>query len=136
MALSARWVRRSEAAALSRLRIVVESFIALLGAGLVALAIVANQSWLDRHILPSFYLMRTWYVSLESTTRLLMIVVGAVLIVVARPRLGRLAEKDPASIVRVIGAAALAIVAGALVLRWTHPSGQWLVDSVEPLRQP
>jgi hypothetical protein len=106
MALSARWAR-------------------LWGVGLIALAIFANQSWLDRHILPSFYLMRTWYVVLESAVRLSMLVAGATLIVVARPRLGRLVERDPAGVVRVVGAAALAIVAGALVLRWTHPSNEW-----------
>src|SRR5215831_1222981 len=136
MALSARGARRSRAAVSSRLRIVVEALIAVMGAGGVALAIVANQSWLDRHILPSFFLMRTWYVVLESTARVLMLVTGVVLVFVVRPRLGRLAEQNPAIIVRVIAAAALAIVAGALVLRWRHPSSEWLLSSVEPVREP
>lgn len=113
---------------------IVASLIAVVGVGLIALAIAANQSWLDRHILPSFYLMRTWYVVLESAARLVMLVAGAVVVMVA-PRLGRLAERQPASIVRVIGAAALAIVAGALALRWMHPSSEWLLSGVEPLRQ-
>lgn len=111
------------------------TLVTLAGLGLVTLAIVANQTWLDQHILPSVYVMRTWYVTLESAARLLMLVVGAVLIVVVRPRLVRIAARDPASIVRVIAAAALAIVAGALVLRWMHPSDQWLLDRLEPLRQ-
>jgi hypothetical protein len=117
MALSARWIR-------------------LWGVGLIAFAIVTNQSWLDRHILPSFYLMRTWYVGLESAVRLSMLIAGAMLIVFARPRLGRSVERHPGSVVRIVGAAALAILAGALVLRWTHPSNEWLLSGVEPLRQP
>ena len=117
MALSARWTQ-------------------LWGVGLIAIAIFANQSWLDHHILPSFYLMRTWYVVLESGVRLSMFLAGAMLIVIARPRLGRVADRHPGSVVRVVGAAVLAIVAGALVLRWTHPSNEWLLSGVEPLRQP
>ena len=106
------------------------------GAGLIALAIFANQSWLDRHILPSFYLMRTWYVMIESAVRLSMFVAGAALFLFARARRGRPAERHPGNVVRIVGAAALAIVAGALVLRWTHPSNEWLLSGVEPLRQP
>jgi hypothetical protein len=108
----------------------------LLGVGLIALAIVTNESWLDRHILPSFYLMRTWYVALESAVRLSMFLAGATLIVFARPRLGRAPERHPGSVVRVVGAAVLAIVAGALVLRWAHPSNEWLLSGLEPRRQP
>lgn len=117
MALSARWAQ-------------------LLGAGLIALAIFANQSWLDRHILPSFYLMRTWYVVLESAARLSMLVAGAALFLFARARRGRPVDRHPGRVVRIVGAAMLAIVAAALVLRWRHPSNEWLLSGVEPLRQP
>ena len=47
-----------------------ERIIALLGSALVVGALAANQAWLDRHFLPSFFLPREWYVSIETAVRL------------------------------------------------------------------
>jgi hypothetical protein len=100
------------------------------------LAIVLTQSWFDRHLLPSFYLMRRWYVFIESSSRVALAVAGVFLLLVARPRIGRLAEQRPSAVIAGALAAVLAIGAGQLVLSWQHPSTHWLLASVEPLRRP
>src|SRR5206468_10456771 len=45
--------------------------ITMLGVALVTAALAANQSWLDRHFLPSFLLPRVWYVRIETIVRVL-----------------------------------------------------------------
>lgn len=109
--------------------------VALAGIGLIVLAIVANQEWLDRHILPSFFMTRRWYVFLESSARIAMAVCGLGLVLVARPRLGRWTAERPASVLTTIVAVVLAVVAAHLVLTWTRPSQSWLLAGIEPLRR-
>ena len=46
-----------------------EVAIALLGGALLGVALLANQRWLDRHFLPSFFLTRRTYVILETIAR-------------------------------------------------------------------
>ena len=110
--------------------------VVLTGIGLILLAIVLTQRWFDSHLLPSFYLMRRWYVFLESSARVALALLGVWLLLVARPRIGRLAAERPSAIVAAAIAAVLAIGAGQLALRWLHPSTQWLLASIEPLRRP
>ena len=43
--------------------------VALLGCALLGVALLANQGWLDRHFLPSFFLTRRTYVLLETIAR-------------------------------------------------------------------
>jgi hypothetical protein len=117
-------------------RAIVEIAIVAIGGALLACAVIARQPWLDRHVLPSFYVMRAWYVRAELAVRLAIAVIGVVLVIVVRPRAGRWAAAHPGSIVPVVIAAALGLWAGDLVLRWTHPSTEWLVAQGEPLRQP
>jgi len=119
----------------SRRRAITEGLVALIGIGLILLAIVLTQSWFDRHLLPSFYLMRRWYVFLESSSRVVLALAGVFLLLVARPRLGRLAADRPSPVIAAAVAAILAIGAGQLVLSWRRPS-TWLLASVEPLRRP
>jgi hypothetical protein len=116
--------------------VIAEVAVALVGGGLIACALLANQTWLDRHFLPSFFLMRRWYVFLESLIRVAMGLFGAFLVVVVRPCVGRITARGPARVLTVIIAAALALVTSDLVLRWVHPSTEWLLADVEPLRRP
>ena len=110
--------------------------VALTGSGLIVLAIVLTQSWFDHHLLPSFYLMRRWYVFLQSSSRVVLALLGVFLLLVARPRIGRLAAERPSAVIAAAIAALLAIGAGQLALSWLHPSTEWLLASIEPLRRP
>jgi hypothetical protein len=121
---------------LSRRRAMAEMLVALLGIGLVLLAILLTRSWFDHHLLPSFYVMRRWYLFLQSSARVALALVGLLLLVVVRPRIGRLAVEQPFALVTGTIAAVLAIGAGHLALEWQRSSTTWLLASVEPLRQP
>ena len=112
-----------------------EGCVALAGIALIFLGIFLTQSWFDHHLLPSFYLMRRWYVFLESASRVVLTLVGVFLLLVARP-IGRLAAERPSALIAAAIAAVLAIGAGQLALSWLHPSTAWLVAPIEPLRRP
>jgi hypothetical protein len=123
--------RRDRSAAL----LIVEIATAGVGVALVVAAVAANQSWLDRHFLPSFFIPRHWYVLIETIVR---VVVGAagVSIASARRRLARLMLRAPGTTFRVVVAAVLAIATSELTLRWIHPRPtEWLVAEEEPRRQ-
>jgi hypothetical protein len=121
---------------LSRRRAIAEVLVALAGIGLILLAIVLTRSWFDHHLLPSFYLMRRWYVFLESSSRVALALAGVFLLLVERPRIGRLAAERPFVVISGAIAAVLAVGAGQLALTWLHPSTEWLLASIEPLRRP
>jgi len=105
------------------------------GAALILAAIAANQSWLDRHFLPSFFIPRHWYVLIETVVRGAIAAVGAAL-VLGRSRLARLVVRAPMMTVWVVVAAVFAIASSEVALRWTHlqPTG-WLLREEEPRRQ-
>jgi hypothetical protein len=123
--------RRDRSAAL----LIVEIATAGLGVALVVAAVAANQSWLDRHFLPSFFIPRQWYVLIETIVRVVVGVAG-VSIASARWRLARLMLRAPGTALQVVVAAVLAIAASELALRWIHlrPT-EWLVAEEEPRRQ-
>jgi len=121
---------------LSRRLAIAEALVALCGLALIALALAFTQGWLDRHILPSFYVMRRWYVVLESSARVALAALGVLLLLVARRRIARLLAQRPSAVIAGAVAALLAIAAGQITLAWLHPSTQWLLASVEPLRRP
>ena len=50
---------------------IVEIAVAAIGGALLACALAANQRWLDRHFLPSWFVPRRWYVLLEAFVRLM-----------------------------------------------------------------
>jgi len=109
--------------------------VALVGLALVVAAAAANQAWLDRHFLPSFFVPRHWYVWIESAVRLL--IAGAGLgLMLGRRRVARLLTGAPALTLAVIAAALLAVVAGEFVLRIVNvrPT-EWLLPDEEPRRQ-
>src|SRR5438128_241189 len=113
----------------------IEIVTAVFGAALVVAAVAANQSWLDRHFLPSFFLPRRWYLLIESVVRVVVGAAGA-LLALGRSRLARLTTGAPRTALSVVVAAVLAIVASDFALRWTHlrPT-EWLVAEEEPQRR-
>jgi hypothetical protein len=121
---------------LSRRPAAAEALVALTGIALVVLALALTPDWLDRHILPSFYVVRRWYVLLESSARVALAALGLFLLLAARRRIARLLAERPSAVLAGIVAAVLAIAAGQITLTWLHPSTQWLLASVEPLRRP
>jgi hypothetical protein len=115
--------------------VITEVVIALAGIGLVGLALVTSQAWLDRHLYPSFFLTRRWYVILESSARVAMTMAGLSLVLVARAPIGRIVARRPASVPIAIVACVLAVVAARAVLAWTRPANTWLLPQIEPLRR-
>jgi hypothetical protein len=113
----------------------VEIAVALLGCALVGLALLANQGWLDRHFLPSFFLTRRTYVLLETIARCAIGGLGVCLAFVVRAPLARLVTRSPGRAVHVTVAAALALVASELVLRHAQlRPAEWLGRDQEPRR--
>jgi hypothetical protein len=105
------------------------------GLTLVGAAVLANQSWLDRHFLPSFFVPRRWYVWIESIVR---VGIGAfgLLLVFARDRVTRLLTRSPALTLQVIAAAGLAVVAAEFAIRSIHQQpAEWQLRDEEPRRQ-
>jgi hypothetical protein len=113
----------------------VERIIATLGIVLIIAAAAANQSWLDRHFLPSFFIPRHWYVLIETIVRAAIAAAGASL-VLARSRVAALLTRAPMMTLQVVLAAVLAIASSELALRWIflQPT-EWLVRDEEPRRQ-
>jgi hypothetical protein len=124
--------RRSERLAA---RVIAEIAVAFIGGALLACALAANQRWLDRHFLPSWFLPRHWYVLMEAAVRLVMAAVGVSLALFARPHVGRCAARMPARALHAAIAAVLALGASELVLRRVHlRAAGWLVPDEEPRR--
>src|SRR5215470_7444844 len=72
-------------------RAATEIVVASVGGALLACAIVANQRFLDRHFVPSFFLPRHWYVVLETFSRVVVGTVGLWLMAGLRSHAGRFA---------------------------------------------
>ena len=118
-------------------RAIAETVVACVGIALLLCALIANQRFLDRHFVPSFFLPRRWYVALQSSGRLAMAILGTWLALVARRRTGQFAARTPAGALRVVIALALAIGASELVLNRVHlRPAEWLSAKDEPRRQP
>jgi hypothetical protein len=109
--------------------------VALIGLALVVATAAANQAWLDRHFLPSFFVPRQWYVWIESAVRLVIAAAGFALLL-GRRRVARLLTDAPALTLAVIAAAVLAAAAGEFVLRAvTFRPTEWLRAEEEPQRR-
>lgn len=121
----------------SRPGVIAELLVASAGAALLACAAFANQAWLDRHFLPSFFLPRPWYVWVETCARVVLGVAGVWLVLVVRPRIGRLVSRAPTRVLQVAVAVLLAFGAGEVVLRTVRlRPAEWLVPDEEPRRRP
>jgi hypothetical protein len=117
-------------------RVLAESVVTVFGVALVTTALLANQQWLDRHFLPSFFVTRQTYVLLETIVRFAIGVLGVSLALVVRPRLGRAVARTPARVFQVVIAAALALAASEVVLRYLHlRPAEWVGRDQEPRRQ-
>src|SRR5438093_5907536 len=114
---------------------VVERIAAAAGIALIVAAIAANQRWLDRHFLPSFFIPRHSYVLIETIVRGAIAAAGASLLF-GRSRLAHVLTGAPIMTLQVILAAVLAIASSELALRWIHlQPTEWLVREEEPRRQ-
>ncbi len=118
-------------------RVMAETAVASVGIALLSCALIANQRFLDRHFVPSFFLPHHWYVVLQTSGRVAMAILGAWLALVARRRAGRFAARTPAGVFRAFIAVVLALGASELVLSRVHlrPT-EWLSAKDEPRRQP
>jgi hypothetical protein len=106
------------------------------GATLVVCAILANQRWLDRHFLPSWFVPHRWYVAIESSVRVVIALTGVCLALIARARIARLVASASGPIIASALAAVLALGAGEMVLRRVHlRSAEWLAPNEEPQRR-
>src|SRR3981081_1035753 len=118
-------------------RVIVETAVASIGIALLSCALIANQRFLDRHFVPSFFLPRHWYVVLQTSGRLAMAIVGTWLAFVGRRRAGGFAARTPAGALRILIAVVLAFGASELVLNRVHlRPAEWLSAGDEPRRQP
>ncbi len=118
-------------------RLTAEIVVASIGAAFLSCAIVANQRFLDRHFVPSFFLPRHWYVLIQTSSRLAMAVLGTWLALVARGRAGRFAARTPGGVLRIVIAVVLALGASNLMLRLVHlRPAEWLSAKDEPRRRP
>ncbi len=118
-------------------QVIAETAVASVGIALLSCALIANQRFLDRHFVPSFFLPRHWYVVLQTSGRLTMAILGTWLALVARRRTGRFAARTPAGALRIVIAVVLALGAGELVLNRVHlRPAEWLSAEDEPRRLP
>src|SRR5438309_8995620 len=114
-------------------RAIAEIVVASVGGAFLACAIIANQRFLDRHFVPSFFLPRHWYVLIQTSARLAMAVLGTWLALVARRRIGQFAARTPAGALRIVIAVVLALGASNLMLRLVHlRPAEWLSATDEP----
>jgi hypothetical protein len=113
-----------------------EASLAIAGIALIAAAVAANQQWLDRHFLPSFFLPRTWYVRIEWVVRGAFVAIGVAVALVYRARIARGIAGAARTIVPATLAALLALAAGEAALRFVvlRPT-EWLRAEEEPRRQ-
>jgi len=117
-------------------RVSAEILVALIAGAFLVCAIVANQRFLDRHFVPSFFLPRQWYVVLQTSGRLVMAAFGLFLVAVGRSRAGRFASRSPARALHLVIATVLALGASNLMLRNVHlRPAEWLSPEDEPRRQ-
>ena len=132
----------SEAPRLSRsenllTRFVAELVVATVGIACIAIALGANQRWLDRHFLPSFLWPRHWYTLIETSVRIGLGAFGAWVVTGARTRAGRFAQHAPALALNIGLAIALALGAAEVALKYVKiQPAEWLFPDEEPRRQP
>ena len=121
----------------SRTPSAIELVVAVIGVALVVAAGLANQRWLDRHFLPSWFIPHRWYVAIESSVRAAAAAVGVALAVYVRPHAARLIRSSPTFLISIVIAGLLAVAASELVLRRVHlRATEWLAPNEEPLRRP
>lgn len=117
-------------------RAVAETAVASVGITLLSCALIANQRFLDRHFVPSFFLPHGWYVVLQTSGRLAMAILGTWLAFIGRHRVGRYAARTPEGALRIVIALVLAMGTSELALTRMHlRPAEWLSANDEPRRQ-
>jgi hypothetical protein len=92
-------------------RIVAEGSVAIVALGLLAFAVLANRTWLERHFLPEFFQPRDLQILDLAIVRTVAVFLAAALLVLVRPRVGRLVErKGSRRLALDIAPSALAVV--------------------------
>jgi hypothetical protein len=86
----------------------------------LAWALVADQQWFDAHFLPAFFVSRDTYVRGEWMGRIAAALLGIVLALVVRPRVGRFVARRPALVISTCVASVLAFATSELILRQLH----------------
>ena len=71
-------------------RVTAELTVTSIGIALVVCAVLANESWFDRHFLPTFFAPFDIYIVAARVCRILIGILGAALLLHVRPRFGRL----------------------------------------------
>jgi hypothetical protein len=118
-------------------RFVAELAVGSIGVLCIAIAIGANQRWLDRHFLPSFLWPRHWYTLIETSVRVGLAALGAWVVTGARTRAGRFARREPAIALHIGLAIVLAFGAAEVALKYVKVQpAEWLFPDEEPRRQP
>jgi hypothetical protein len=118
-------------------RFVAELVVAAIGIACLAIAVGANQRWLDQHFLPSFLWPRHWYAVIETSVRVGLAVLGAWIVTGARRRAGRVAHREPSLVLTIGLAIVLALAASEFALKYVKiQPAEWLFSDEEPRRQP
>jgi hypothetical protein len=119
-----------------------EIAVAAAGILLMAFALLARQSWWDRHFLPVFFFSHPKYVLAEKLVRMAAILIGFFLIMFAGPMISRMARRltaceIAASALRILLAVGLALVATELTMRHKFAfAAAEAQPGEEPVRQP
>src|SRR5438876_397460 len=93
-----------------------EIAVACIGCALTAAAAAANQSWLDRHFLPSFWTPREEIVRNALIVRIAVVAAGGVIVLLIRT-VARLLTREPIYLFTISLAVVLAFGTSELVLR-------------------
>ena len=119
-----------------------EIAVAATGILLMAFALLARQSWWDRHFLPVFFFSHSKYVLAEKLVRLAAVLAGFFLVMFAGPMTARKARRMPirniaASGLHILLAIALALTVTELTMRHKFAfAAAETQPGEEPVRQP
>src|SRR5262245_21015067 len=102
------------------MRRVLEWIVVAMGVALVAVAVLADQRFLDRHFLPSFFVTHRDYVLRETMARIAIGLLGVLVALFARRPLAHALTRSPARAGSVALAAVLALGASECALRYGH----------------
>jgi hypothetical protein len=116
---------------LKAFRPLAEIGVACIGCALIAAAAAANQSWFDRHFLPSYWSPREEIVRTELLVRIAVAITGAVIVFAGR-KVAHLFMREPLYLFSISFAVILAFGASELVLRRWRPSPHVFSSGSEP----
>ncbi len=96
-------------------RIGIELAVTLAGVAFAALAWRADPAWWEQHVLELHCTTRPWEPGAALATRVGMLAVAALIVLAARPRLGRWVGKDAGHAIGAVGRASVAVVLALVV---------------------